>query len=63
MNSYTALGLTPITGVSVPAPASMTIKAYATHLDFVPSLVAIATYGTVTTPTWTSLDFHGPPLS
>ena len=47
-------GTTPITGVSVPAPTNMTLRAYAAKLGSTPSAVVPANYVTVTTPVWTT---------
>ena len=45
-------GVTPVTGVVVPADAHVTIRAFATNAGYANSLVATAAYTTVTTPTW-----------
>ena len=47
-----AHGTTPITGVSVPVPTNMTLKAYAAATGFANSAVQSATYATVVTPIW-----------
>lgn len=47
-------GPSPVFGVSIPVPALVTLRAYATLDGYPDSQVATATYGTVTTPVWTN---------
>lgn len=47
-------GASPLSGIVVPVGVTETIKAYATNVTTSPSLVASATYTTVSTAVWTN---------